>query len=66
MYADLVVHHQITAQRNVFRVIDKKATRIAGDDIVFNHRILNSAQHDAVIGVAPGYVIAYYLVSYFH
>ena len=44
----------------------KKPARIARNDVVLDHRVLQRAQHDPVVAVAPGAVVAHDLAAYFH
>ena len=66
MHASLVVDHQIIAQCVVFRIVDKETAGIAGNNIIFDDGILNRAQHDAVIGIGPGAVVAHDDAAHFH
>ena len=66
MHAHHVVHHQVVFQFGVFDVVDEKAPVVARHHIVLDHRVLHRAQHDAVVGVAPGPVATHHLVAHFH
>ena len=61
-----VAYDQIGFDGVVLGVIDEKTAAVARDHIVFNDRVLNRAQHDAVIGIAPGNVVANCQVAHFH
>jgi len=66
MHADPVAHHQIVFQRVVLGVVDEKAASVGRHHVIGNHRILNRAQHDAVVGIAPGNVVAHRQIAHFH
>ncbi|MNS89794.1 hypothetical protein D3C72_1238190 [compost metagenome] len=66
MHADRIAQHQVAAQGRVLDVVDKEAALVAGDHVAFDHRVLQRAQHDAVVGIAPGAVVAHDLVAHFH
>ena len=64
--AHAVANDQVVPHGVVFGVINEKTAPVAGNDVVFNHRVLNRAQHDAVVGVAPGFVVAHGQIAHFH
>ena len=66
MHADLVADHQIVLDDVVLGVVDKKSLSISRHHIVLDGRILEGAQHDTVIGIAPGDVVAHCLVARLH
>ena len=55
---------RLPAQHVELGVVDEEAARVAGDHVVLDHRVLDGAQHDAVVGVAPGPVVADHLVAH--
>ncbi|MNS92442.1 hypothetical protein D3C72_1265800 [compost metagenome] len=66
MHAGAVIDDQVVAQRVVLGVIDEKTTVVAGHHVVFDQRVLDGAQHDAVIGIAPRDIAAHGQAAHLH
>ena len=66
MHADAVVGHHVVAQLDVFHVVDKESATVVGHPVAVHFRILQCAQHDAVIGVLPGAIVADGLITNLH
>ena len=66
MHADPVIDDQVVADRVVLGVIDEETARVAGHDIALDHRILDRAQHDAVVRIGPRPVVAHDLIAGHH
>ena len=66
MHAHNVVDNQIAAQGVVLGIVNEEPAGIAGHHVVLDQGVLDGAQHDAMIGVAPCAVVAHDLIAHLH